>query len=163
MITHNQAADEPERQRFEAWAKTQGLPHTRWWLERLDDGSYHTDLARVSWNAWKARAESADTPEVAQPDPDCWVVVKNGKIVATHDEPCHLNGTEAVRYVPAVKFTTAQLAQPITEFPHQQTLDAILAAVRIEGGLLRVSIQGFQESWNSNLRKSATYTAQARL
>lgn len=33
--------------------------------------------------------------------PDCWVVVEGGHIVGTHDEPCRLNGVEAIRYVPA--------------------------------------------------------------
>ena len=38
-----------------------------------------------------------------QPDnmPDCWVVVKNGKILGTHNEPAHIDGLQAVRYVPA--------------------------------------------------------------
>ena len=33
--------------------------------------------------------------------PDCYVVVKDGQILGTHDEPGHVNGIEAVRYVPA--------------------------------------------------------------
>jgi hypothetical protein len=33
--------------------------------------------------------------------PDCWVVIKNGQIIATHNEPAHLDGIQAVRYVPA--------------------------------------------------------------
>ena len=40
---------------------------------------------------------------IAQPGPDCWVVVENGKITGTHDEPCHWNGIDAVRYVPAIQ------------------------------------------------------------
>lgn len=30
--------------------------------------------------------------------PDCWVCVKDGKIIGTHDEPCQLDGIEAVLY-----------------------------------------------------------------
>lgn len=33
--------------------------------------------------------------------PSVWVVVKDGRILATNDEPCHLNGIEGVRYGPA--------------------------------------------------------------
>jgi hypothetical protein len=33
--------------------------------------------------------------------PNCWVVIKDGQIIATHDEPCHYLGIKAVRYVPA--------------------------------------------------------------
>ena len=38
-----------------------------------------------------------------QPDnmPDCWVVVKDGKILGTHNEPAHIDGLQAVRYAPA--------------------------------------------------------------
>jgi hypothetical protein len=41
------------------------------------------------------------TDEQVRYMPDCWVVVKNGRIIATHDEPCHHDGIQAVRYAPA--------------------------------------------------------------
>ena len=34
--------------------------------------------------------------------PDCWVVIKDGQIIGTHDEPGTLNGVAAIRYVPAL-------------------------------------------------------------
>ncbi len=40
--------------------------------------------------------------------PDCWVVVKDGQIIATHNEPAHLDGTQAVRYVPAQQPTNCR-------------------------------------------------------
>jgi hypothetical protein len=43
------------------------------------------------------------TDEQARDMPDCWVVVKNGQILATHDEPCHHDGIQAVRYAPAAQ------------------------------------------------------------
>ena len=43
-------------------------------------------------------------PEQAQQGmlPDCWVVIKDGQIIGTHDEPGTLNGVAAIRYVPAL-------------------------------------------------------------
>jgi hypothetical protein len=40
--------------------------------------------------------------------PDCWVVVKDGCIIGTHDAPGHLHGIQAVRYVPAQQVHEAQ-------------------------------------------------------
>lgn len=40
--------------------------------------------------------------------PDCWVVVKDGRIVGTHDEPCSLDGVQGVRYVPATALEALQ-------------------------------------------------------
>ena len=35
--------------------------------------------------------------------PDCWVVSKEGRIIGTYDEPVHIYGIDAVRYVPATE------------------------------------------------------------
>ena len=35
--------------------------------------------------------------------PDCWVVVDGGQIIGTNDAPGHVNGIDAVRYVPATE------------------------------------------------------------
>jgi hypothetical protein len=43
------------------------------------------------------------TDERARDIPDCWVVIKDGRIIATHDEPCHHDGIQAVRYAPAAQ------------------------------------------------------------
>jgi hypothetical protein len=43
------------------------------------------------------------TDEQARDMPDCWVVIKDGRIIATHDEPCHHDGIQAVRYAPAAR------------------------------------------------------------
>jgi hypothetical protein len=43
------------------------------------------------------------TDEQARDMPDCWVVVKNGQILATHDGPSHYDGIQAVRYAPAAQ------------------------------------------------------------
>ena len=55
-------------------------------------------------------APQAAAPSQAQGAmPDCWVVVKNGKILGTHDEPCQNQGIQGVRYVPA---SESQAAAP---------------------------------------------------
>lgn len=61
--------------------------------------------------------------------PDCWVVIENGRIIGTHDEPGHLNGIEAVRYVPAEQFEDS------FEYGHLAIKDAHSTghADRIEG------------------------------
>lgn len=38
---------------------------------------------------------------IEQFKPDCWVVIKDGQIIGTHDEFGHMGGIAAVRYVPA--------------------------------------------------------------
>ena len=43
------------------------------------------------------------TDEQARDMPDCWVVIKDGRIIATHDEPCHYDGIQAVRYAPTAQ------------------------------------------------------------
>jgi hypothetical protein len=43
------------------------------------------------------------TDEQARDMPDCWVVIKDDRIIATHDEPCHHDGIQAVRYAPAAQ------------------------------------------------------------
>jgi hypothetical protein len=56
--------------------------------------------------------------------PDCWVVIKDGRIIATHDEPCHHDGIQAVRYAPA-----AQPAPTVQEPEQQQPMAVVEIAV----------------------------------
>lgn len=53
--------------------------------------------------------------------PDCWVVIKNGQIIATHDEPAHIDGIQAVRYVPAQQEIVATIT--ITQRGSTRTID----------------------------------------
>jgi hypothetical protein len=55
------------------------------------------------------------TDEQASDMPHCWVVIKDGRIIATHDGPSHYDGIQAVRYAPA-----AQPAVPLTEQQKQE-------------------------------------------
>jgi hypothetical protein len=66
--------------------------------------------------------------------PDCWVVVKDGAIIGTHDEPCHLQGIDAVRYVPAalpawapltVEAYTAIAHRTASKYAHRSDLNHI--------------------------------------
>jgi len=43
--------------------------------------------------------------------PDCWVVIKDGQILATHDAPSHYDGIQAVRYVPAAPVQEPEYVQ----------------------------------------------------
>lgn len=65
--------------------------------------------------------------------PDCWVVVKEGRILGTHDEPAHIDGLQAVRYVPAISQPASQTVEPtinksFTVAEQSTELDAGMAA-----------------------------------
>ena len=64
------------------------------------------------------------TDEQARDMPDCWVVVKNGQILATHDGPSHYDGIQAVRYAPA-----AQPEQPAPGMAVQAIAGEIIEAL----------------------------------
>jgi hypothetical protein len=51
--------------------------------------------------------------------PPVWVIVKDGKILATNDEPCLLDGIVGVRYAPAEQvLCEASRAQVIHDLLH---------------------------------------------
>jgi hypothetical protein len=87
------------------------------WPDSLEDFAIRGKLA-AGLQCWhrltSAEAENlveffSNHIRAAGSAPDCWVVVKDGMILGTHDEPAHIDGLHAVRYVPA------QAAQPVRE------------------------------------------------
>ena len=86
------------------WAGMDGA--TAWHLiDRHADG--WADVAKMMGEWLAANTPPAApvplTDEQARDMPDCWVVIKDGRIIATHDEPCHHDGIQAVRYAPAAQ------------------------------------------------------------
>ena len=79
--------------------------------------------------------------------PDCWVVVKDGRIIGTHDESGHIDGLQAVRYVPA------HIAQS-----EQQAFDAQDAEI---ARLTACLIAGIQPDGRVDLAKAITALAQS--
>jgi len=70
--------------------------------ERVETYMEHFDQVRgyAASRASVAREALAE-PQAQRNLPDCWVVIKDGRIIGTHDEPCHHEGVQGVRYVPA--------------------------------------------------------------
>ena len=67
--------------------------------------------------------------------PDCWVVVKDGRIIGTHDEPANFCGIEALRYVPA---------QPAPAQPVYQVLLEALKEIKSSIAQARAAITQVQ-------------------
>lgn len=71
------------------------MPASSWANDKLTKAA--AELERLD-----ALASAPVAPAPQPPDalPACWVVVKDGQIVGTHDAPCSLYGIQAVRYTP---------------------------------------------------------------
>lgn len=42
------------------------------------------------------------------PTPPVWVIIKDGRVIATHDEPCHLDGVQGIEYRAVTAPATAE-------------------------------------------------------